>query len=195
MKLSRFACALFIIAALAGSSCAELAAPAGTKLESRSEVLFGSERYLSKPVAVRVPQIFGLNLSPKNVDLKVSPGEVSYTSCQLDNLGNGTDRVSLDFSGGRTDLRVRLVVDENKDGVHQAEESKTVPGTLSISEGSAYNFFIEISSPPDIRKGSWTWGALNIMSSGSDGPAYVGYNGGRYGGEDSVTTNISVSVE
>jgi hypothetical protein len=187
---------LFLLLFLIGGALADSErAPAGVKLISRSEVYIGGSHEKYKPLIIDVPQIYGLNLIPRDVSVKVKRGGASYAPCRLENLGNGTDKVRLQFTSGKTKLNVVLIVDENKDGIHQVGEKRRVPPEISLGEGATYHFFVEVTPQDDSSRGTWTWGAVVARSSGDDGPAYSGYNGVGYGGDDRVLMTISAHVE
>jgi len=189
-------CLIMMLAVCTGRAQASApSATAGSELNSFSVVYFNGVLKPSKPVSIKVPQIYGLALRPTEAKLKVSPGGTVFLACQLENLGNGTDRVSLKLDFTNTPLWVRLIADENSDGIHQEKETKNLPSTVAVSENSVYTFFVEVSAPKSAKTGSWAWAALTASSRGDDGPAYMGYNGAKYGGPDRVAMNISVYVE
>lgn len=170
-------------------------APAGSYLDSYSEVYF-SGRYRSlEAISIKVPQIYGLSLRPKEIKKTIKPGAVLYVPCQIENLGNGTDKVKIKLETGRTDIKIRLLQDNNNDGIHEFAELASVPSMVSLGEGAVYGFFVEVAVPAGSVKGEWGWGVVTASSSGADGPEYLGYNGTRYGGADKVSANISISVE
>jgi hypothetical protein len=178
-----------------GESCGKVIAPAGSTLESRSELYFSGEHQVPAPILINVPQIYGLLIKPSEVKIRARSGKVVFIPCELYNLGNGTDKVTLQFDTGKTTLELKLLVDENKDSVHQLSENKAVPRSIVLGEGAAYGFFVVATVPADAKAGTWAWGALTATSQKEDGPLYIGDNGVHYGGSDRVVMNISVYVE
>ena len=170
-------------------------APAGSVLESNSEVYVGGEHRALDPVYVKVNQIYGLSIHPGDIKIQTRPGVAAYAPCRLENLGNGTDKVTIRYNKTSNDLRILLIVDENNDAIHQSWEVKQVPPVLSLGEGAAYYFFVEALPSAAAKKGSWTWTGITVASSGKEGNEYVGYNGMRYGGDQKVSAMISAIVE
>ncbi len=187
---------LVLVTVLSGTSYpAPDQAPAGSVLESHSEVYFNGIVKRSKPLYIKVPQIYGIFLTPKEVKINVKPGIPAHTPVRLDNLGNGTDKVTVRFDQTQTNLRLRLLVDENKDGIYQPSETEEVEPAISLPEGSALNFFVEVVAPQKARSGEWTWAAVTARSSKPGVSSYMGYNGVKYGGSEKVSSMITVYVE
>lgn len=193
-----FKLAFFLLlstALFALSASAKTSAPAGSLLESNSEVTIGGAHRSQSSVFVKVNQIYGLSLHPDDIQIKSSPGSPAYASCRLENLGNGTDKVTIHYNEVSKNLSIRLIVDENNDGIHQKRETKKVPAVLSLGENAVYYFFVEAVPSPSAKKGAWTWAGVTVTSSGRGGNEYTGYNGLRYGGQQKVSAMISAVVE
>jgi hypothetical protein len=170
-------------------------APAGASVKSSSEISYDGGVRTSEAAPVNIPQIFGLRFVPAVMNEKIPYDRPTYIPCSIENLGNGTDRVLIDLNHTTTDYTIRLVIDDNSDGVHQDIETADLPESLVIGEGAAQKFFIEIVPPKNAKKGTWLWATLSAFSSIADGAAYRGYNGLSYGGNDKLTLMISLTVE
>jgi len=180
---------LLFIVVLPGGAVAETAGtPAGVKIIGVAEAEFLNGEAFSNKIQTIVPQIYGLAISQLNLYAAVTKGEPYYFPHQVENIGNGTDQVSLKAVDLPAGWRARFIIDDNKNGFHDKNENKELIGKLKLSEGAVGHFFLEITANEEVKTGSIANVKIQIISSGRDGPAYLGSNGKIYGGDDEVST-------
>ena len=169
-------------------------APAGVEIKGVARADFNKGESFSNPVLTIVPQIYGITLSPLNLYANMKKGEAYYFPHHVENVGNGTDVVSLKAEGAPKGFRVRFIKDEDGNGIHERSEKEVIKDSLKLSEGAKGFFFIELTALENMGVGSTCDIAVRLQSSGSDGPAYLGSNGNIYGGSDVVTTKDRILV-
>lgn len=142
-----------------------------------------------------MPQVFGITVRPEKTKVKIKAGVPYFIPCQLENIGNGTDTIAPRFDKKQSFLEVALIVDENKDGIHTNSETSPVPTKIKMGEGAVYNFFIRLTAASAMVSQAEADIKVSFSASSADGPAYVGYNGARYGGADNVSVTVQAQVE
>jgi len=168
---------------------------AGTSIESSATLSFGGHMVTSEAVYTTVSQVYGLTVSPTYETANIPGGELFYFSRTLLNIGNGTTRISLEALASPEGWTSYLILDDNRDEVHQESERTVVPKSILLAEDADYKFFLTLDAPDSAVIGSLGYGTVICSTEFFDGSEYVGGNGILYGGDDRVSASCCLSIE
>ena len=184
---------LVLIASLAESALC--ATTAGTSIESRAFITYGSATTTSEIIYASVAQIYGVEMSRITSEAAIPGGEFYYFPMSVANIGNGTERIYLSSEGSPDGWTTNLVIDANRDDSFEAGETAAVPPSIVLAEDADYKFFLVLDAPDAAVMGTHGWGTVTASTETNDGPAYFGGNGVLYGGDDIVSQTCSLSIE
>lgn len=174
-------------------SCIE-AVTSTKKVVADKTKIYSQEEYLadSNTIDVTVNVIHGLDINEGN-EQSLLHGQTIYFAKTLTNVGNTTDNISLKMSEP-SDKRwqISLILDSNKDGIHQLEEDDLLANNLKIPPASQHFFFIKMKAPSSNARSLAV--ELTVSSSFSSIGNYQGNNNVSYGGFSLITTNHLASI-
>jgi hypothetical protein len=168
---------------------------AGTSIDvGQAEIHHDNRTDYSGKLSVSVAQDFGLSLTiPEGVG-PVNPGSFYNFPHTLTNVGNGSDRFTLELSNTTSDWSSTLIKDDNFNGIRDAGENTPAENEILLAEDAVYYFFVVLSAPSAAKKDSLGYTTLTTSGSVNDGSAYTGANGSLYGGADSGLSTVTAQV-
>ncbi|MDI6704468.1 MAG: T9SS type A sorting domain-containing protein [bacterium] len=199
LKIAKFLIPLFYL----NASVLFAVTPAGTDIIDLAKAnyrmvvgkdIFGSAE--SNEVKVCVSQIYGIDLKTNEVNtFSTLKGveTVCYYPCMIENKGNGRDEVKFTIGEKTEGLDVKLIRDDNQDGIPKANEDQEISGNrIFIEKDQSFKFFIALEIGDTVKEGPYSV-KLRINTT-SDGGRYEGDNNNFYGEVDErdITNEINV---
>lgn len=181
----------FILLLQAGGLCATRV---GTTIESQAFISYSGTTEISASISTIVTQIYGLSITPTLDSGAAAGGDKCYFAKSLVNVGNGSARIYLSASAISAGWGTSLVVDDNRDGIHEETETTEVLASIILAEDAEYNFFLVLNSPDSAWIGTTGEGMVAASTEVQDGPTYAGGNGEIYGGDDTVSSTSELTV-
>jgi len=185
-------CAVLFCASLHGAAFAVTSA--GTSIESQAFLTYGDHTVTTPAISATISQIFGLNIYATSAAESIPGGELYYFPKTIENIGNGTSQIFMTSYASPEGWTASLVVDENRDEVHQMTEVASVPASVILSEDADYKFFLVVDAPDSAYVGTYGRGTVLCSTEFTDGSSYFGGNGILYGGEDTVEASGDLQI-
>lgn len=160
---------------------------AGTDINvGKAEVHHDNRTEYSDELSLSVSQNYGLLLVTPEIVGSLNPGGTYNFPYVLTNVGNGSDKFTLELSETTADWSSTLIKDDNLNGLRDRRENEAVPRELLLAEDAVYHFFVALTSPAAAKKDDLGRTTVSVSGSINDGSAYMGANGSLYGGADSA---------
>jgi len=135
-----------------GLAPAKALTPAGTVISNVATVAYDGGSLDSNIALLTVTQLYGIALTPGTAALSGLPGQTLYFPVTLINTGNFVDNFQLG-AVSQQGWGVRLIRDDNRDGVHQDSEQTAVSSTGTLDLLGQYCYFAALSIPAGAAAG------------------------------------------
>jgi hypothetical protein len=189
-----FSFSLLCATLLPSSASLAIGVSAGTEISTEAEVSWSGHQVTVKSPVIFVGQIRGLMLTARNTAATLTAGSTFFSPHTVTNVGNGSEMIHLSLADTTDDFSSTLVCDDNGDGLHVNNETAAVPPDILLAEDACYNFFVALTSSLRATKNQKGKTIFKAACLAADGDAYVGADGRVYGGPDSVTSSVELTV-